>query len=94
MRTSFYLIVNSKGLVSAKSHRARNVAAAPGQVLVNVNIEVPDALFKRPTLNCSISVPNVIPPVIDMKVVDNVAEAIKTASGFDARVTLIPIEKK
>ena len=93
MRTNFFLVVNNRGSVKVKS---RAFSLGFNEISINVNLDLPDALFKKPTLQCKVQVPDsaVNNPEIEMKVVDNIADAIRAATGFEAQVSLIPQPKE
>jgi hypothetical protein len=66
----------------------------PGEVAITVNLKVPSALFKRPQIQASISIPEsaVTAPVLDASVLDNVREVLEQQTGFDVQVSLIENE--
>jgi hypothetical protein len=57
-------------------------------------ITVPDALFRRPQLEASITVPadQVSRPTIDAQVLDNIREQMRQAIGVDMRIALVEPE--
>ncbi|HJW40756.1 MAG TPA: hypothetical protein VJ476_05920 [Rhizomicrobium sp.] len=63
----------------------------PGEVAITVNVAVPNALFKRPQIQASISIPEnaVTASVLDATVLDNVREVLEQQTGFDVKVSLI-----
>lgn len=58
------------------------------EIAFKLNLDLPDSLFTKPQLEASISVPEsaASATVIEAETIDNVAEAIKTATGLDVRV--------
>ncbi|GAB3927780.1 hypothetical protein [Larkinella terrae] len=87
MKTSFYLIVNSNGTV-------RTVKNRPGldfnEVSVQVSLQLPDALFRKPQLQATITVPDesVQPIVIEPDVQNNIKDAIEQATGLEIKLTV------
>lgn len=71
-------------------------ALSSNEVAFKLNLELPDALFTKPRLEATISVPEsaVSAPVIEAETIDNVAEAIKKATGLDVRVWVEQGEKE
>lgn len=66
-------------------------ALAVGEVPIKVDVSVPDALFKRPQLQASITVPesSVSSPVIDAVVLDNIQQVLQQQTGMDVKVSLV-----
>ena len=72
--------------LSASIHQ-RRPSVGPGEVSMQLDVDVPDALFKRPTLRASVKVPNgAAPPVIDSLVQDNIAEVLSKQLGIAVHV--------
>ncbi len=59
-----------------------------GEVLLELNVSVPRALFKRPSLSASIKVPDNMPsPVITTEVQDGIAAVLSQQLGMRVTVT-------
>ncbi|GAB3937358.1 hypothetical protein [Larkinella terrae] len=87
MKTSFYLVVNSNGTV-------RTVKNRPGldsnEISVQVALQIPDALFRKPQLQATITIPDdsVQPIVIEPDVQNNIKDAIEQATGLEIKLTV------
>ena len=68
-------------------HKDR-VTVKPTEVAFKLNLELPEVLFTRPTLEASIIIPekSVNPPVITAETVNNIQDAIKQSQGIDLRI--------
>jgi len=81
MNKKFYLVISQKGKVRATK---TSPSLEWNEISIGVNLDIPDAIFERPILNASITIPTdtVIKTPINAEVRDNVAEAIKQATGL------------
>lgn len=88
MKIKKWLTVNSKGA-------SRLTAGKPGldwdEVTIQLSIDLPDALFKRPRLEANITVPDeaAASETINAVVSDNVQEAIEQATGLTFSVAIV-----
>jgi len=58
------------------------------EVAVKISLSLPDALFKRPSLQASITVDDdVVPVLVDADVADNIARVVKEQMGINLHVT-------
>ncbi len=66
------------------------------EVAIFLRIELPNALFEKPQLIADIKVPASAVPKneITAEVIDNVEEAIKTATGLEMRVSIVEPPKE
>lgn len=66
------------------------------EVALKLNLELPDELFKKPTLEATVRVPKEAanPPVITAEVVDNVQDIIKQQTGFSVKLTVVEQDKE
>lgn len=89
-----YLVINSRGSVVPREKEPTGLKG--NEVAVRLEIVIPDALFKRPLLRASLTIPNSAVPntIIDANVADNVAELIKQATGLEMTVSVVPFENK
>jgi hypothetical protein len=75
-----YIVVQPKGYYDLTARYAsRTPALSKDEIAIKLNISVPDALFTRPQLQASLTIPEnaVTPPVLDATVLDNVREVIE-----------------
>ena len=70
-------------LTKTKPHTAKD------EIAVKLDIEIPDALYFRPTLEAKISVADNASygAVISTEVTDNIAEIIKQQTGFTVHIS-------
>src|SRR5579859_2345928 len=61
------------------------------EVALQLSIELPDALFKRPSLTASVVVPasSISVPVIDAQVIDNIRNAVLRDVGIDLTIAVV-----
>lgn len=88
-----YLIINSRGGVTVREREPR---MAGNEVALRLELEVPDALFKRPVLKAVMAIPKEAIPksTITPQITDNVEKLIKEATGLDMHVSIIPHEEE
>lgn len=83
-----------KWLTIGRNGSARITKGKPGldwdEIAIQLDIELPDALFQRPRLAASITVPEeaAATDVIDTIVADNVQEAIEQATGLEFSISI------
>ncbi|MEO6522223.1 MAG: hypothetical protein ABIN91_11135 [Mucilaginibacter sp.] len=87
MKTKFYLKVNSNGSVNTTKSRPD---LRFDEVAILVNVELPDLLFQKPQITATIAVSdeNITPFTIDAITVDNVKDAIETATGIQVKLSI------
>lgn len=91
MKTTCYLVVNSKGSVRAlKSQPNLNW----DEISIGVNIELPDSLFRKPQISGKIVVKeeDVTPFEINAEIQNNIAEAVKEHAGVDVKFEIVKEE--
>ena len=87
MKIAAFLIVNDNGAIRAvKSYRELQF----NEIAVQVNLEVPDQLFRKPVVSADIVVPEdaVQTPEISAEVTENIKEAIETATGVEVKISI------
>lgn len=98
MKISQYIIIKGKKTSTYSSYRKYTSRMSKGspkldsdEVAVLVSIELPDALFEKPSLQASIVVPKeaVSKPVIEAAVIDNVQDIIKQNTGFEVKLEVV-----
>jgi hypothetical protein len=93
MRIKKWLTINKNGV-------ARITTGKPDlkwdEVTMLLSVNVPDLLFQRPSLKAEITIPEEAagPEEIKSTVVEDVREAIKTATGLEMHVGIIKHEVK
>jgi hypothetical protein len=89
MRIEGYLVIRKTGMV-------RFVKNCPGldwnEISMKINMVVPDALFRKPTLSAKIVVPEDAATLTEIpaEVIESCKEAIQTATGMKVIVELVP----
>lgn len=89
MVTRPYIVVNSRGTVRVGN---RGVPSLSGdEIAIRLELNLPNELFTKPRLEATITVPAnaVRGSQIEAEVVDNIQEAIQSASGLDVSLTLV-----
>lgn len=97
MRTSQYIIVKKTGRFSYGTRMTKSSPAlAPNEIAVKVVLEIPDAIFEKPTLEANIVVPEtaVNKPVITAETIDNVEQIIKQNTGFSVTLAVVEQDEK
>lgn len=88
MKVSCYLFVNSVGSVRITKMRT---APKSDEVVIGLDVQLPDALFKKPHLSAVLTIPEeaAIPAELPVDVVANVHEAIRAASGMEVKLSIV-----
>jgi hypothetical protein len=68
-------------------------ALKPSQVAIEVNLDLPDALFRRPRIITTITVPSGDIPVeiINHATIERIEDAMRGIVGMDVRVQLVDL---
>lgn len=97
MQISQYIIVKKKSGYRGYASRMTksSPALASNEVAVKVMLELPDAIFEKPTFEAKVVVPKdaISKPVIEAEVVDNVQDIIKQNTGFDVKLEVVEPEE-
>ena len=88
MNVNYWLTINSRGngrLTKTQPNTDWN------EVSMALNVDIPDAIFKRPRLSAEVQIPKEAaqPQEITASVIGDFETAIKTATGMDVRITLV-----
>lgn len=88
MKTQFYLVIGKGGSVAAKKNKP---SLSFDEIAIAMNLELPDALFKKPALEATVTIPAeaALPQNIEADVVANVKEAIQTSTGLEVRISVV-----
>lgn len=91
MKIRRYLTVSSSG--STKVYKKRP-GLAYDEVCIALDLELPNQLFAKPQLAASITIPPeaAAPAEIESEVVEEIAEAVKNATGIDVKITVVDPE--
>jgi hypothetical protein len=86
-----YLVVNDRGFVSFKKGAP---AVEVGQAALYIECQYPESLVRVPTIKAQFSVTpeQVKPVVINADVITQIEEAVRTASGMNVQIQLLPAE--
>ena len=92
MKLKFYLTVNSRGSVKTTKTKP---ALDWDEIAINCNLELPDALFKKPSMEATIIIPDeaALPQIITAETANNIKEAIEQAAGINVRISFPEIDK-
>lgn len=88
MKLQKWITINSRG--SARLTKGRP-ALDSDEIAMMLDITLPDALFRKPRLEARIDIPEEAgqPEVITSEVVENVKEAIESATGLTISVNVV-----
>lgn len=96
MKANFYLIIEGKRKSNyANDRRLGTIRVSKGkpstgadEIALSLNLDIPDALFAKPTLEASIKVPDKGQhgPVITAEVCENIAAIIKEQTGITLNI--------
>lgn len=92
MKTKCWLIINGNGSVRVTKNKP---SAGINEISINLDIYLPDALFHKPKLIASITVPDeaAIPEIVNAQVVDTIQETIRINTGLDFQISISDPEK-
>lgn len=85
MKLTKWLVVNHKG--SARL-TARKPKLSSNEVAIQLQLEVPDAIFKKPTFSVVVQLADGTSPDLTKVDVHAMQEAIEGVTGFNVRVML------
>jgi len=98
MEASFYLIIGARkarfGMAKYEAGefhvRKNKPKTASNEIAIKLKLNIPDAVFERPQLEATISIPDdqVSPPIIDADVADNIAQVLSEEIGIDVHVSM------
>lgn len=88
MKIKTYLFVNSKGSVRI---RKTKTSMGADEIAIQVDLTVPNQLFKKPQLQASISIPEdaVQTPVISSEVLDNIKTHMVQELGVNMTIAVL-----
>jgi hypothetical protein len=94
---AFYLLVSRAERPWRSLHvrlTRKKPALNPGEVAIRVDLAVPEALFVRPELKATITVPadQVNKPIINAAVLENIREVMQQQLGVDLRIAVVEAE--
>lgn len=100
MRIQKYLVISALrgrygGFTPKVELKEREPKLEGNEVAVSLSIEVPDAFFKRPTLEATLSIPEAAVPALRIhpSTIENTERLIRDATGLTMKVSLVPQEK-
>lgn len=95
MQISKYLIISAKrrkygGFSPSVRLCERDPKLLGNEIAVRIELDIPDALFKRPILDARMKIPNEAVPktVITPQITDNLEKIIKEATGLNMAITV------
>lgn len=108
MEANFYLVIQGKKsrLAHFRAQGTREVgeiqvrknkpSTKQDEIAVKVSLDIPDALFEKPTLQIAAAVPEDSGhgPVITTEVADNLAEVIRQQTGLQVHISAPELEKE
>ena len=93
MKIKKWLTINSGGFARITQ---RKPSITWDEISILLDINLPDALFRKPRLEAKIEIPQeaVGPDVLNSEVVENVKEAIEQATGLTFSINVIKNEEE
>ena len=87
MKTKAWITINDRGSMRLTKG---NTQTQTNEVSVRVNINIPDALFQKPRLEATITIPEeaIGPEMISSDVIHNCQDAIKETTGLDMIISV------
>lgn len=85
MKTNAWLIFKKVGTMEVRKQKPR---LEWNELAMQVNVEIPDALFDRPTLEAHITVQDIPNTANDAQVIVNTAELIEQQTGAKINFTV------
>lgn len=78
--------INLGAIRAVKSYQSLNL----NEVAVQINLQLPDQLFRKPALVADLVIPEdaVQQPTITAEVTENIADAIRTATGIEVKLSV------
>lgn len=90
MKTSNWLIIDKNGI---KATRKTKPALDWDEIAVKVNLEVPNELFQRPTIEATVQVKDVPNNAYQPDIVLDTVELIEQQTGAKINFTVVPPEE-
>jgi hypothetical protein len=83
-----YLIINHRGAIAIRERPPR---LSSNEIAVKLELDLPNALFERPTLLARMKIPTEAVPKTKLTpaITDNVEKLIREATGLEMRITLV-----
>jgi hypothetical protein len=95
-----YIVIEGKesryGSLSLTARMVERVPKLKGnEVALRLAIDLPKALFTRPTLEARMTIPDEAVPTIEItpEVTDNISKIIRESTGLTMSVNVVPFEK-
>lgn len=85
MKASNWLVINRNGITAVRKSKP---ALDWDQLAIKVNLEIPDELFKRPTIEANVQVKDVPNTAYNPDVILNTAELIEQQTGAKINFTV------
>ena len=91
MKVQKWLTISRNGTAKISVNRPY---MAVDEIAILLSLDIPDALITKPKLVAEIKVPetSVTPEQMTAEVTDNIAEAIKSVTGLEMRVSVVEPE--
>ncbi len=96
MKAVFFLVIQGRKLHNFSNHRElgevavrkRKPSTNADEIAVRMELDIPDSLFEKPTLQINASVPDdgSHGPEITTDVADNIAQIIREQTGINVRI--------
>jgi hypothetical protein len=90
MKASSWLIIGRNGI---KGTRKTKPALDWDEIAIKMNLEVPNELFQRPTIEATVTVTDVPNNAYEPEIIINTKELIEQQTGAKINFRLLPVEE-
>jgi hypothetical protein len=90
MKVSNWLVINKNGV---KAVRKQKPALDWDEIAIKVNLEIPNELFQRPTLEATVQVTDIPNNAYKPDVILDTVDLIEQQTGAKINFTVVPVEE-
>lgn len=90
MKLVNWLIVNKNGI---KDVRKTKPDLAYNEIAVKINLDIPEELFERPSIEATLKIENIPNNAYDPEIIINTKELIEQQTGAKVDFRVLPIEE-
>lgn len=91
MKANSWLIIDRNGI---KATRKTKPALDWNEIAIKINLEIPNELFQRPTIEATVSVKDVPNNAYEPEIIINTKELIEQQTGAKINFRILPVEEE
>jgi hypothetical protein len=91
MKANSWLIIDRNGI---KATRKTKPALGWDEIAIKINLEIPNELFQRPTIEATVSVKDVPNNAYEPEIIINTKELIEQQTGARINFRILPVEEE